>query len=121
MKPTQKLSADAQFFFDHAGWSHYPYKETSAEGRTRCAINLAAAEAIARNAGVSFEWLRDTDAGENQYGCLLHDAAGKVHHALGGIEFANSGEPWSGDPYRRVIEAELANDYVSEILLQANK
>lgn len=116
-----KLTAAEQFFFDHAGYSYDPKSETAEHGRIRCAKNLAAAEGIAREAGVSFEWVPDADVDEpNQWGCMLHDAAGSIHQSLWGIDFGRHGEPW-GDKYRRVVEAELADAYVSEILATACK
>lgn len=115
MTTETKLSAEAQFFYDNAGYSYGP-NETAEQGRTRCAMNLAAAESIARAAGVSFEWVRDADADEaDQWGCKLHDAAGTVQQSLWGIDFGPDGSPY-GDNYKRVIEAELASEHVGEIL-----
>lgn len=111
-----KLSADAQFFFDHAGYSYRP-DETREQGRTRCALNLAAAEGMGRAAGLSFEWVSDTDSDEpGHYGCICHDSEGAVTASLWGIGFADDGTPWDGDPYRRVVEAELAAETIGEIL-----
>lgn len=104
------------FFRKHAGYSHNPATETEAQGRARCACNLAAAERYAGDVGLSFEWsVDDIDSSEwsddpepwAQWACVCRDMSGAVVASLGGIDFGRDGEPW-GDPYRRVIEAELA-------------
>ena len=77
MTPTQTLTADQQFFFDCACHSYDPRTETPEQGRTRCALDLAAAEAFGRD-----------------------------------------GSPW-GDPYRRVVEAELAGQHLHETMAAA--
>jgi hypothetical protein len=55
----QPLTADEQFFFDNAGWSHDPLTESPREGRARCARELAAAEEWARDNGYTVEWEGD--------------------------------------------------------------
>lgn len=110
------LSAPEKFFYDHAGYSYDPLTETPDEGRIRCAKNLSAAESLAREAGVSFEWVLDADADDpNKWGCMLHDAVGNVQCSLWDIDFGPDGSPW-GDDYRRVVEAELADEYVDQVL-----
>lgn len=103
------------FFYLNAGWSYDPQTESSEDGRTRCAQSLALAEFQALSRGWSFQWELDgmtnrewTDEGEETatWQCTARDENGEVRGALCGIDFA-SGEPW-GDPYRRVVEAELA-------------
>jgi hypothetical protein len=37
----------------------------------------------------------------------MRDKAGKVVQSLGGVDFGRDGDPW-GQPYARVVEAELA-------------
>jgi len=117
-----------QFFLKHAGYSHNPATETHMQGRIRCARQLAAAERWARDAGYSFswdiddylssEWIADNeDGGRNRspwqtWCCIAHDANGKVQSILGGIDFGRDGKPWS-DPYKRVVEAELASEVQS--------
>ena len=113
---TNKPQTPADFFFEHAGWSYDPEKETEAQGKRRGANRLAKAEKHAREAGYSFEWSLDggtnrewTDEGP-KYGtwqCLAHNQAGNVIASLCGIDFGKGGEPWGND-YRRVVEAELA-------------
>jgi hypothetical protein len=112
------------FFLANAGYSYDPKTETPMQGRIRCAQDLAYAEKHAREAGASFEWSHDVDstsadwiAPHNDGGrlrdpwyawvCLARGADGKVFASLGGIDFGRDGSPW-GDPYRRVVEAELA-------------
>ncbi len=117
MTPTQTLTADQQFFFDHAGYCHDPRTETRKQGRTRGAIILAAAEARGRAAGLSFAWSVDPDIDSSEWSdnapawaawqCTCHDAEGVIRQSLGGVNFGRDGAPW-GNPYRRVVEAELA-------------
>lgn len=110
------IPADVRFFFTHASFSYFPGKETPTDGRLRCARELAAAERNGRVAGLSFEWhVDDVDSSEwsdekpayVQWACICHDAEGEAVASLGCIDFGRDGEPWS-DPYRRVVEAELA-------------
>lgn len=120
-----ELNADARFFYDNAGYSHNPNTETAEQGHVRSALSLAAAEGIARNAGVSFEWSVDegTDSSEfsnkrpwyDLYVCIAYDAAGNVCGSLGGIDFGRDKGPRESD-YRRVVEAELAAEYVDQTL-----
>lgn len=118
MHPTQSLNADARFFFDHAGYA-VGQGESQAEGRTRSALSLAAAESFARAAGATFEWVRDPDDGPNSWGCMLHDSAGGNGPSLWGVQFAKDGAPWSGDTYKRVVEAELAAEYMTDTMREA--
>ncbi len=115
MATKTKVTAYA-FFLKHAGYSYGP-GETPLQGRRRCAKTLAAAEQRASDAGVSFEWDIDPETTSadftdeypawNLWTCLARDANGEVFSSLCGIDFGRDGEPW-GNPYRRVIEAELA-------------
>lgn len=110
-----------QFFMAHAGHSYNPLTETSAQGRYRGARRLAAAERKASAAGVSFEWSIDPDCDSSDWSddgepyatwqCLARDAEGVVIGSLHAIDFGDGGEPW-GDPYRRVIEAEIVLDTI---------
>lgn len=104
------------FFHEHAGWSYDPAKETSAQGRRRGAQRLAKAERIASDRGYSFEWQVDhIDSSEfsdeqppwQLWCCVMRSVDGTVLQSLGGVDFGRDGDPW-GDPYRRVVEAELA-------------
>lgn len=105
--------AAVAFFHDHAGWSYNPATETPEEGRQRCAERLAAAEAWAKAAGVSFGWEDDWDVGSHveEYDAYDQEPStceictvqmqGDVVAALGCIDDADAN-------YRRVVEAELA-------------
>ena len=104
------------FFLKHAGYSYDPKAETASQGRIRCAQSLARAEFTARELGYSFEWsVDDTDSSEwsdetpawAQWVCVMRDQNGKIESSLGGVDFGRDGDPW-GNPYRRVVEAELA-------------
>lgn len=101
------------FFYKHAGSSYTPGKETKAQGQRRGAKALAEAEAEAKERGWTFEWEHDPEPYEKGdaeiedpdevLGCVLKDEDGKVLASLWGI----------GDPdhnYRRVVEAELAQE-----------
>ncbi len=118
-----KAETPYQFFLKHAGYSYDPKKETQIEGRRKCARALAEAERKAYAKGFDFEWELDSmtsaewleddeDGGKNRkpwntWACVARDNNGKVIGSLCGIDFGRNGEPW-GDPYRRVVEAELA-------------
>lgn len=111
------------FFLTHAGYSYNPQTETPMQGRRRCARALAWAEMRARDVGASFEWSIDPDVDSSewsdeeppyaQWQCIARDASGVVFASLHGIDFGRGKEPW-GDPYRRVVEAELASELPEE-------
>ena len=104
------------FFYEHAGYSYGP-GETPEQGRERCAKALAAAERRASEEGWSFQWEVDQHSDSSDWcdeqpaysvwDCVARDVAGEVRASLGAIDFGCDGEPWD-DPYRRVVEAELA-------------
>lgn len=113
-----------QFFYNHAGSSYDPAKETEKQGKQRGAILLASAEQWAHETGYSYkwdiddcassaDWLADDEDGGKHYNpwqvwsCRMLDEQGEVAQSLHAIDFGRDGEPW-GDPYRRVVEAELA-------------
>jgi hypothetical protein len=105
-----------QFFYEHAGYSYDPKKETPEQGRRKCARALARAEAKAYDKGITYKWdVDDTDSSEwsderpawQQWYCIAYNRKGAAIASLSGIDFGRNGEPW-GDPYRRVVEAELA-------------
>ena len=111
-------TAKAQAFFrEHAGFSYDPATETIDEGKNRCAYELAQAEAWARDAGCSFGWLIDESCNSSEFSddepawalwvCDMYDENGAHITCLGGIDFGREGHPW-GEPYKRVVEAELA-------------
>lgn len=112
------------FFYRHAGYS-YPQAATPVQQRAHRlngARALAKAEADARDAGISFDWAIDhgsTSADWSdeksawcQWRCIARNAEGLNVASLWGIDFGRDGDPW-GDPYRRVVEAELATEALS--------
>ncbi len=120
-KARKLLSDDARFFFDHAGFSYNPKNETPLEGRLQCAQALARAEHTAREMGITFEWQDDwmvdhakeyecyEDGGPQTCEfCIARDAEGNVRASLGCIDDADAN-------YRRVIEAELADEAIDAL------
>lgn len=115
------------FFLTHAGYSYDPKTQTPMQGRRACASLLAEAERKARDAGCSFSWDIDPNTTSRDwcergsYGyvapwetwrCLMRNPEGDVVESLCGIDFGRLGGPW-GDPYRRVVEAELACEWLA--------
>lgn len=109
------------FFYENAGVSWNPKTQTQEEGRREGAEALLKAEFWANKKGCSFDWdhcdttsREFTDEGEEYplWRCVMRDLAGNVVASLSGIDFGLNGEPW-GDPYRRVVEAELALEYMT--------
>lgn len=112
------MTQTEQFFYDNAGFSYDPKKETEAEGKLRCAQALAEAEDYGKRHGFVFQWEADQD------GCIgcecgsedCHCCTGEAHEVLccvlrdeDGTVLASLGaicEPTR--EYGRVIEAELA-------------
>ena len=114
-----KSESAVSFFYANAGYGWNPKKETQEQGRMRCAKALARAERKASIAGYSYLWELDgmtnrewTDEGEETptWQGRMFDADGVCVAGLYGIDFG-SGEPW-GNPYRRVVEAELALEWL---------
>lgn len=111
------------FFMRHAGYSYNPSIQTPLQGRIECSKLLAKAERWALLAGYSFEWSVDPDIDSSHWSddpvislcweCVMRDEAGEVVQSLHGIDFGLDGSPW-GDPYRRVVEAELACEEMSK-------
>ena len=119
-----------RFFMQHAGYSYDPKTETPEQGRRRCARSLADAEMRARDAGCSYQWEVDPHARSSDWiadhedggkyrdpwitwQCCMHDAEGEAIASLGGIDFGRNGSPF-GSPYKRVVEAELALESLTE-------
>lgn len=127
-----KKQTPYMFFKAQAGYSYDPLTETPAQGRARCALDLAKAEKIASERGWSVQWTEDGEVYGQQgdcfdvltrpwefdgekftgYDAVLYGENGDVLGALGGCTF-KEGDPFS-DPYRRVVEAELALQALSE-------
>lgn len=112
-----KLAEAERFFYKHAGYSYDPATETQEEGRVRCAKELAKAEAwLTAQPGFEVEWMEDTDYDPKDYdvpmpatgwGCIVK--VGEKRESLWGITFDGDGHP-SGNPYARVVVAELASE-----------
>lgn len=112
------------FFYEHAGYSYDPRTQTPEEGRHAAAKRLAHVEEAGREAGLSFEWMVDNSDDSSSFseetppwrlwGCICHDNKGAPGAALWGIDFGRDGTPWSNTCYRRVVEAELASEQLSD-------
>lgn len=122
VEPTQPLTPDQRFFFDHGTKSYYPAKETREQGYTRGAIELAAAEDLLMQAmrvsEVSVRWFDDPDGAQNLKrsrekfetceGCAIVGPRGEYLADLYSITDADAN-------YRRVIRAELASECVDQL------
>lgn len=104
------------FFTEYAGFA-YRSEATREEDRRHNAESLAEAERMASDLGWAFVWSVDphTDSSDwsddddpyQQWQCVAYDENGDIRASLHGIDFGRDSDPW-GDPYRRVVEAELA-------------
>jgi hypothetical protein len=126
MEPTQALNEDQLFFFEHAGYSwNAKAGETPEQGRTRGAIALEVAERAVRNLrhaeAIQFVWehddqtnesFEDTDEPYALWQCCLM-VGDTPASSVGGVDFGRDGSP-VGDAYARVIEAELAAEWLPE-------
>jgi len=114
------MKTETQFFYEQAGWSYDPKTETSEQGRRRCAELLANVERHARSSGIRYEWELDDITSEDfsderpfykLWVCIAYKH-GEVIASLCGIDFGRNKKP-HGEPYKRVVEAELAfEDYI---------
>lgn len=114
-----KLISAVQFFAKHAGYSYDPKAETPEQGQQRCAKSLAVAEYDARDGGFTYEWSVDPCIDSSEFSeespawqlwqCAMYDRNGGIVNSLHGIDFGRDKEPF-GRPYKRVVEAELAID-----------
>lgn len=110
-----------QFFREYAGYSYNPATQTAAQGRRECASRLARAERVASKRGYYFDWDIDPETNSSDfsdepdpwqlYVCRMYDEDGELIGSLHGIDFGRDGSP-AGEPYRRVVEAELALDAI---------
>jgi hypothetical protein len=113
--------AGYRFMHEYAGYGYRPSIETPEQGRVRVALELARAEYAASKRGAFVQWATDSypdtswmddetraefDAGETvMMDAVLYDEQGAPRASLSGIHLCT---PWMADPYRRVVEAELA-------------
>jgi|SRR5689334_19882453 len=101
-----------QFFYDHAGYGYDPATETPEQGREKCARKLAYAEAQRQERGWWVEWSHDR-YNEGMYLAILFCVAPFTgeRYALASTGACDAED---GDPYRRVIVAELACEALAE-------
>jgi hypothetical protein len=112
---------DVVFFYNHAGWCYDPATETAEEGRWRCARALAGAEAWAKSEGLDFSWVDDWGVDhEKEYECYSDGGpttCETCHCEKGDVLLASLSCVDDADAnYRRVIEAELADEALHEVL-----
>lgn len=112
------LTADEQFFFDHAGWSHDPLTESPREGRVRCAQALATAEQWLKDNSAFYRvtWEDDPDSRYDHGRDVLESSPETCEQAT--LWMIDADHPWvaaslgciddADDAYRRVVAAELA-------------
>ena len=109
------LTKQAQFFYDHAGFS-VAQGETKLQGHRRSAKELADAETWAVQNGYTFAIESDSDADESfmddesdeyraewsgkAWYCVMYDEDGNSVQSLCGC--------YGHDDYKRVVKAELA-------------
>ena len=116
-----RMDAAVRFFYEHGGYNYDPATETRDEGRARCAIEAAEAEAWADEQGVTFRWKDDWSIGDHMVEFDCYDDEGPetcemcvaylgdtMLASLGCIDDAD-------DNYRRVIEADLAIEARAEL------
>jgi len=114
------LTEQEQFFYDNAGYSYMPARETEEEGRVRCARELARAEDCLK-AGPYY--IQITDDPEPWDGCepyegplyivSLYSVENDIQPALIGSLGSVACES-EDDPYIRVVSAELALEHIEE-------
>jgi len=115
--------ADVVFFQENAARSYRPDLETEGVGALRGALLLADAERWARATGVTFDWAIDPDSDSSSFsddpspwelwGVIAYDSDGYSIASLGGVDFGRDGAPF-GDPYARVVAAELALEAITD-------
>lgn len=130
MKTTQakRHAAAVDFFYENAGFSYAPDRETEREGRHRCAQALADAEAWGLDNDVVFAWGEDEWENDTQLWYCQAYREGRVVASVGGIDLGdetpyaygvglNSAPCYRRRPaYCRVVEAELAAEVMGDTL-----
>jgi hypothetical protein len=116
---TKAINPAVAFFLENAGSSYDPSKETKEQGQLRGAKLLAKAERQASQRGFTYNWSIDPHTDSSDFDddpepwalwqCAMYNAEGRIVNSLHGIDFGRDGKPW-GDNYKRVVEAELATD-----------
>lgn len=127
MKNPFKKNTAEHFFWQWAGWSHPTGASETGKRKARaeCARALAKAEREASERGYRFGWqqdyitdedFRDTDAPYYLWAGYCRDSENRIVASLGGVDFGPPpGDPWDGNTYRRVVEAELAYETLAEV------
>jgi hypothetical protein len=121
-KARKQLTTDQFFFYQNAGYSYDPKTETAEQGRLRCAVELAEAEAIGQRLGYVFEWDRDECPDlswmsdeereqENEVLCCRISDPDNTRYSLASL----CGITDPDRNYRRVVEAELASEAIAEL------
>jgi len=113
------LSTAERFFYDHAGTGYNPATEIPFIGRVSTARKLARAETERKNAGAWVDWetddlpFNDDVHGPDEYGyiAVLRQYDPELGRSVI-LSAQGSIDAESGDPYRRVVEAELFSEYV---------
>lgn len=121
--PAPKAGPDETFFTRNSGRA-YPTGATRGQRSQltrKASQRMAAAEAWAKEHGYEFTWEVDPDVDSRDFsdeqphwdlwGCRMVNRDGKTVQSLWGIDFGPTGEPW-GQPYKRVVEAELALEQI---------
>lgn len=117
------MTKQQQFFYDNAGYSWDPKKETEKQGRYNSARRYAKAEMQALRDGVTFQWEIDPngcigcDCGSSTCEC----SSGESHHTFYCIARTADGTDGASlhgicgltPEYKRVIEAELASEIIN--------
>jgi hypothetical protein len=115
---TIELTATEKFFYDHAGVSYHPDRETYEQGRIRGAKELRRAENKLRS-GPFFVTIEPDDVpwdGDEPYDgplwvvTLFSTDMSTTPRVVGSIGSVACDE---GDPYLRVVAAELAFEYLT--------
>jgi hypothetical protein len=121
-KARKSLTADQLFFYEHAGFGYDPKTETREQGRIRCAVELADAEATGRRLGYGFEWEYDSDPDlswmsaeerqlEHEVLCCRIPDPENTRYSLASL----CGITDPDRAYRRVVEAELAQEAIGAL------
>ncbi len=112
------MNAAEQFFYGNAGWSYDSAIETSDEGRIRCAVALAHAEAtlLAGPYWIEvkpdpFPWDGDTPYDGPLWSVFLWSCADTTEPYLVGSLHSVACERY--DAYIRVVSAELVSEELS--------
>ncbi len=115
---------EIEFFYDYAPFSYKPNEETKEEGHQRTAKELAKAEKwfnfFSFSDEMRFEWevdpdidsseFEDTDSPRELYICKMF-YGDQLETTIGGIDLKSA-----TDPYKRVIEAEMALEKIDSLL-----